>query len=214
MDKRVVCGTRSSKQRLVMRSEWDKDKLSGCMQYLIKGESNCEQPMYLTRTLSHGIISSLFVMCVQCCIVRSARIMRSQLMMSPSWPKQRLQLEKTCAHLDEHLITVLDRAGARFALRQDAGLFHQVSEKFFCTSELLDLCVAAILHPTATSTRKILGYIADHMGDTSFMLPAATGEVLLTLLEHISAHPSIVSLMRRARESVANGPFAIGSSHA
>ena len=111
--------------------------------------------------------------------------MRNQLMMSPSWPKQRLQLEKTCAHLDEHLITVLDRAGARFALRKDAGLFHQVSEKFFCTSELLDLCVAAILHPTATSTRNILGYIADHMGDTSFMLPAATGVVLLTLLEHI-----------------------------
>jgi hypothetical protein len=132
--------------------------------------------------------------------------MRSQLGMSPSWNSLRSILERTCVHVDEHFIIVLEKDHARFALRADAHHFHRISEQLFCTGAFLDACVAAILHPSeGTSLRKIMAHIADGLGCTSYMLPAASGEMWLTLFEHIVSSLNIGALMARARAAVTNG---------
>ena len=62
MDRSVVCGIRCSKQRLVMRGEWNRDQTKECVSHLISGKADHTPPMYLTRSLRAAC-------CVHVCVI-------------------------------------------------------------------------------------------------------------------------------------------------
>ena len=133
----VVYGTRSSKQRVVMKRLWNQDQVGGAVKVMSENRQN------------H----------TTCCLYleRSASVMREQLERSPSWRSPPGHLEKQCTRLDEEIITLLDRDTTSFILANDLGAYSRISSKYRCADEFLQGCLSAMIHPDTTSVASFCG---------------------------------------------------------
>ena len=81
-------------------------------------------------------------------IKRSADVLNEFMRRSPSWPDFAASASRVSAHLDEHIVLLLDFEDTRYILKADAGLYHRVSFTYYCTDRFLAGVFASIVHPT------------------------------------------------------------------
>ena len=185
----VVLGTRSRKQRGVVRALWDRAQLGAAISAAFNSSAGCTARVRFLQ--------------------KSADAMRAQLQRSPSWRKHKAQLSNVCVHLDEHLIALLDGDGSRFALKADAAMYHRLGSKFYATDEFLTKFVSILLHPDNTSVRGILRALSNSVASPLSMLPAPQGTVVLGVIEAIVAHPIVTSAMWKCRAAAPKTVLAI-----
>jgi hypothetical protein len=90
---------------------------------------------------------------------------------------------------------------SRYILRCDAKQYHQVSDKFFCTTAFLNGYLAAIIHPfTKGAISRVVSFLESRSGDKGHLLPTGS-DFYHTLFEKMLAHPSIKCITNRCRTS-------------
>ena len=135
-------------------------------------------------------------------IQRSAKIIREQLQLSPSWADERAHLQRlSAASLEDAIVVLLDGEQSRFVLRKDADGFHKISASYHCTDHFLSMLLAAVVSPdTKGAIQRVEGFLQMRMGWLAYLLPRWSA-IYTTVLESLMGHPKVQLMMQRCRSA-------------
>ena len=111
--------------------------------------------------------------------------------------------------VDKKMTTLLDKGAARFILSDDAARYHRLSATFVCTDGFLHECLSALLYPTATSIAGFHQRLKDSLMGGADMLPAATGDIIFSIIEGVLGSPVVKNAVHACRQSADNRIIAI-----
>ena len=192
-DHLLVLGTRSRKQRALMRGMWNRDQIEAATAAIF-GEA------------SDVTTNSRY-------LERSATAIRQQLHMSKSFRQRRVELEDVCVGLDQEMVVLLDKNTTRYMLKDDACSHHRIGSKFYATDAYLSEFTAWLLDPDINSARCLVRRMAEEIGPYPEMLPAPQGTVLLGLIESIVEHPVIRDGMVKCRAAASKAVLSIDAQY-
>ena len=175
----IVFGTKCPKQRGLMKDMWDNDQITGSLHNVFgTNQSPRQQGFYLSR---------------------SAKLLRVQLIKSPSWWQRKATLQKKSVRLQYDIVTLLDHDSARYILEEDARVYHRVSKKFYATDSFLQTCFCVMLHPDNDSVASIMRMLRDKYKQSADQLPADSGPICISLIDALLKHPSVMKACTECR---------------
>jgi hypothetical protein len=171
-------GTMSSKQERVMAALWNDAQIKSTYRALVLGKTEIKEGNTYVE--------------------RSARLILEQVSDSPSWSKQKCNLEKRMVW-DEHIELLLDGAKTRFILKQDAEKYHKIGYQYVCTDAFLSSFLAALIHPDSKGARRrVLGIQQAGVGWARYLMPTFD-HLIHSLAEALMERVELTSIKERAR---------------
>ena len=193
-DRDLIYGTRSRKQRALMKALWDEDQIIR-MCGVVHG-AFAAQP-------SNGLY-----------LQRNRDVMLSDLAQSPSWDFRVATAQEKGVHMDEYIRYLLDGDRSRFILKKDIAGYHQIGSKFFATTRFLNDVYSAMLHPsTKVSPNRIHARVSDLTGWRWRMLPARSGGLWGALCGALLEIPFVKGIRKVCRSLADKRVIAVDSQY-